>query len=667
MPNPLPRKLDFLPHVEGMRALAILLVVAAHAGVPGMAGGIVGVDIFFVISGYLISALLTIEAVNPGGARISFSGFYARRLRRLLPALLLVLTATGLMAALLTPRSTYPESALAGASAAAWLANLYFAFAQVDYFSTNTNGNPFLHMWSLGVEEQFYLLWPLLIAWIAIRAKEAQQIVKHLKLAFSIVLALGLIAFLWLSVSPYALQAYYLMPVRAWQFALGGLAWLVGLHRQETQSGICHPIIFISTGFVAIIVATYSPDTFAANTALRALSASVGATLLLIGGSYPKAGQFLRLLTIPPVLAVGRVSYAWYLWHWPMLVFGQIYFSDADLIIRLLLVMLAWALAVFTQQFVEVPFRTWSNLVVRPGRVIIISLLAMTISAAAFLRWHQSAQAWVIAQTEKNRYLAVRWDVPKIYSHRCDDWYHSADLKICEFGAAQGKHTVVVMGDSVGLHWFPAFEAVFSEHGWRILVITKSSCPMVDEPVYYPRIKRFFTECAEWRQKAVKAIADIRPDMVLLGSSFGYDFDATQWTKGSRRLFQQLAPVARRVYVIRATPTLPFDSIDCLSERVPLSTTEQANCVVKWDDTEDSVVWRRIREAAQGLSNVELLDLNDLVCPNKICAAERDGLVVFRDRLHITANFSASLAKAVGTRMTIPINRTESTSGRLPK
>jgi peptidoglycan/LPS O-acetylase OafA/YrhL len=643
--------LEFHPHVEGMRALAILLVVAAHAGVPGMAGGIIGVDVFFVISGYLISALLTIEAVH--AERIDFKGFYARRLRRLLPALLLVLTATGLMAALLMPRSTHPEISLAGASATLWLANLYFAFVRLDYFGIDAGGNPFLHMWSLGVEEQFYLVWPVLIAWMAVRAEGTRQIVLRLRWVLAGALVLSLAAFLWLSATPYALQAYYLMPLRVWQFALGGLVWLACSRSKESCGSVRHPAMFALAGYVAIIVATYTPDAHAGLPEWRALSASIGAALLLAAGISAGPPLLMRLLTALPMLAIGRVSYAWYLWHWPVLVLGQIYFVDADLGIRILLAMVAWALAVLTQRFVETPLRNRQSLLARPGRFILASLLAMAIVTTAFLRWHENAQVWLAAEVEKNRYLAFRWDVPRIYAYGCDDWFHSADLKICRFGTVDGKKTAVIMGDSVGLHWFPALEALFTEQGWTLLVITKSSCPMVDEPVFYPRIKRYFTECAEWREKAVKAIAALRPDMVLLGSSFGYGFDAAQWKAGTRRLLERLSPATQQLYVIRATPVLPFDGLECLAARAAGSPSMPADCVSEWDDRTNEQVWGWIGVAAHGFDNVKLLDLNDLVCPDRRCSAERDGRVVYRDKQHITASFSASLAEAVGERISL--------------
>lgn len=610
-----------------------------------MAGGIVGVDVFFVISGYLITALLTIELVR--ARDIDLRSFYARRLRRLLPALLLVLTVSGLMAALLMPRTSHPETALAGISATLWLSNLYFAFMDVVYFDADVAGTPFLHTWSLGVEEQFYLIWPLLFIWIAVHARNEALIGRRILIVLAVALVLSLSCFL---ATADAVKTFYLMPMRIWQFAFGALVWLTCHNR---VAGICirFQSIAVLAGLALILVAVISPNGGGFHPAWGSLLASVGAALLLAVGRRDEVGGVLKLIKAPLMLSLGQVSYAWYLWHWPVLTFGSLYFADADLKIRLLLVMFAWALAVLTQRFVEVPIRQCRCLLVHPGRFILAALFAMAVMAYAFQCWHANANAWKVAEAEKSRYLAARWDLPRVYAHDCDDWYRSDDLKICRFGNPEGMRTAVIMGDSVGLHWFPAVERIFSGPDWALLVITKSSCPMVDEPIYYPRIKREFTECASWRDKAAKEVAAIRPDVLLLGSSNGYDFDEVQWTAGTRRLLEKLSPAAQQVYLIRATPVLPFDGINCLTGQGGATDGSATACEAVWNDRDSLQTWSWIGTAAKTFNNVRLLDMNDAVCPHQCCLAERDGIVTYRDKLHITASYAASLAESVAERM----------------
>ena len=208
----------------------MLLVIAAHYAIPGFSGGFIGVDIFFVISGYLITGLLVREHQTTG--RIALWRFYANRLRRLLPALASMLIISAALIWWLLPVSQHPAQSQGAAMAALWVSNLFFAFADVDYFAAETSGNAFLHTWSLGVEEQFYLLWPLLILLIAPWAKGQPQRLAGFWLA---VAALSLLACLWL-VQNQAVLAFYLMPTRAWQFAAGALAWLLVQHRRPSKA-----------------------------------------------------------------------------------------------------------------------------------------------------------------------------------------------------------------------------------------------------------------------------------------------------------------------------------------------------------------------------------------------------------------------------------------------
>lgn len=187
--------MTFRPDIEGLRAIAILLVVAAHAGVPWFAGGYVGVDVFFVLSGYLITRLLINELTDTG--TVQFARFYARRFRRLLPALLLMLATTMLLGSQLIPLAQQSEQANAATSAAIWGSNLLFAFSQLDYFGADSSQNLFLHTWSLGVEEQFYLVWPLLLligygAWRKASQATARNIIQLLWLIAGVSFAICL-------------------------------------------------------------------------------------------------------------------------------------------------------------------------------------------------------------------------------------------------------------------------------------------------------------------------------------------------------------------------------------------------------------------------------------------------------------------------------------------
>ncbi|MDR0577659.1 MAG: acyltransferase [Candidatus Accumulibacter sp.] len=348
----------YRPDIEGLRAIAVLLVVAAHARIPGAQGGFIGVDVFFVLSGYLISALLTLEMEKTGA--VDFWAFYARRFRRLAPGLLFMLLAACVLAEFAFSPMRQVSQASAAASAAAWVSNFHFAFDDLSYFGPAAESNLFLHTWSLGVEEQFYLVWPLLLL-LVFRGRsgggsDTAARTDRLKIALASVFAGGFALCLWLTVA-YPLAAFYMMPVRAWQFSLGALVWLfrpsAGLLRSERLG------IFLGwLGFLLIALAAFVYDANAPYPSWRALPPSLGAALVIASGrlvpSKGRRGVFSvsALLSLRFLQAVGRVSYSWYLWHWPILVAGGAIYVQAGLPVRVALALLSLALATISSRCV---------------------------------------------------------------------------------------------------------------------------------------------------------------------------------------------------------------------------------------------------------------------------------------------------------------------------
>ncbi|MET0329897.1 MAG: acyltransferase family protein [Dyella sp.] len=645
-------RLGYRPDLEGLRALAVLLVVGAHARVPGLAGGFVGVDLFFVLSGYLITGLLRQELAAHG--RLAFAAFYARRFQRLLPGLLAMLLLSSLAAVVLLPPSQQEAQASAAASAALWLSNLHFAFGQLDYFGADAASNLFLHTWSLGVEEQFYLLWPLLLALLW---RYAGQSDARLTWAIGWLGALSLLACLWLTPSQ-PRWAFYLMPLRAWQFALGALAWL-----QFGQA----PAIELSTiarrrmgllgaaGLLAVLIAALAYRPSMAYPGWRALLPSVGALALIVAGARAPGIGVARWLSARPLTGLGRLSYAWYLWHWPVLLLGAALWPTDGLAQRLALAALALGVAYICWRWLEMPIRARATLRRRPGRLIGASLLAMGLLNLASIGWFNALFDWA-HRPQQQAYLAARADLPMIYAHGCDDWYHSTTVRVCAFGPADAPHTAVLLGDSVAAQWFPALATVFQRPGWRLLVMTKSSCPMVDAPLFYARIGRLYSECAQWRAEALRQLATLKPELLVLGSAATYAFDPAQWRDGSARVLATLSPAVGHIYLLRGTPRIPLDGPSCLAARAWLGGAlfSADRCQGPATDAHDVQVYAWLTQASAHFGNVTALDLNALVCPRGRCQAERQGHVVFRDGQHLTASFVRTLGPAVGQRLGLP-------------
>jgi peptidoglycan/LPS O-acetylase OafA/YrhL len=632
--------------IEGLRALAILLVVAAHAGVPGMQGGFVGVDVFFVISGYLITGLLVTEHARTG--RIGIAAFYARRFRRLLPALLLMLLVTALAVHLLLSPEERTYQGAAGAAASFWASNLYFAFERIDYFGLASESNVYLHTWSLGLEEQFYLVWPLLLLLLLPRGTRMQG--RWLAAGLGLVLAVSVVACV-LGTQMSSRHAFYLMPFRAWQFAAGALAWLLatkrvgfGSDRLATTMG--------AAGLLLIVLSLVLIRRDAVYPGAWALLPTLGAVGMLLAATTGR-NIFTRALALPPLQALGKVSYSWYLWHWPVLVVGAVLLPTPSLVQRILLG--AWALlvAVLSYRLLERPIRANDALVREPRRWILMSLLLMLGVGLMFLRWTTAAGAG--PRDVAGPAASAVPGVPAIYLMGCDDWYHSDRLFPCVFGDAAAPRTAVVIGDSIGLQWFPAYADIFSSPKWRLVVLTKSSCPMVERPIFNARIGREFTECASWRDKALGYVESLRPDVVVMGTTHTADFDEAAWVEGTGDVLARLAPATGRVFIMRSTPLLPFNGAQCVHRRNPADAEawHQAAtaCSAPVADQKNDEVYGWLKKASDRWGNVDVVDMNDDACPGGICSAVHGLELAYRDNQHLDARFVKQLSAALREKM----------------
>lgn len=652
-------RLGYRSDIEGLRAIAILLVVAAHAKVSWLAGGFVGVDVFFVLSGYLITGLLIQEISLTGN--LKFADFYARRLRRLMPALLLMLLCVCLLGWLLLIPLAQFEQAKAAGGAAIWLSNFYFAFSNLGYFSPDAKTNLFLHTWSLGVEEQFYVIWPLLMvlvtgAWQG-AGKPPQP--RRLKFVMPVIFFLSLFLCIWWSYrSPHL--AFYMMPSRAWQFALGALIFVyfgapraAGVENSHSNTHLIRLMGWL--GLASIISAALLINDDTIYPGVWALLPSFGAAAVIAAGARSPRSGVGRVLSIYPMQGIGRISYAWYLWHWPVLLLGATVLNMDSALNRSGLVVLSMAVAIVSYRYLEAPVRRMKQLIVKPRIAVAAGLTLMILGGVMTVHWRNSSLRAMQAP-DQVRFLQAEWDAPIIYNMGCDDWYFSSSVNICAFGQTKdARHTAVIMGDSVGLQWFPAIQEVFSRKGWRLLVITKSSCPMLDQPLFYQRIGRVYTECSIWRKRATGILEKMKPDIVILGSTYTYKFTKDQWITGTRNLLSQISPFVKHVYLLRSTPTIPFDGPTCLAPRSWLYRLLAAKnrCVAPAHNTrfDDVYAWRK--SAASQFSNVTSVDMTDAICPGGECQAQKNGVIVFRDSRHMTATFTRSLGNQLAEQLKI--------------
>jgi len=632
------QKMGFRKDVQGLRALAIAVVVLAHAHVTGFAGGFVGVDVFFVLSGYLITGLLVREKVATGS--VHYGRFLARRLKRLLPAMLLMAVAVLTLAAVLL--SAYEARMQTGAFpyAVTWTSNLYFALGKFDYFIDLQTSDLFLHTWSLGVEEQFYIVWPWLVM-LAVGSTAAatpEKSTKVLVYLFSAVLLVSLgLCLHWTKYEP--LLGFYMMPSRGWQFASGALVFLLrdGISVPRTIPAPAQRIAGVA-GVAMMVAAATLLDPTMKYPGLYALLPSFGAALFL--SACPAASPVNAFFSTRPMVWLGDRSYSLYLWHWPILMFGEAYSLTDSAAGLIALVGAAMLMADLSYRFVELPF--WKGRYSDATPIATVATSAVVATIAIGVGWAVTASVFgpVRVADHADNYNP-RLDMPKFYAPQfgCDSWYESAEVVACANGP-EAERIVVLFGDSIGVQWEPLISQVFRHPEWQLTILTKSGCAIVDETYYYDRVGGDYEICTQWRERAVEFIKDKKPDVLFVGSSAHYELSARQWVEGSTRIFDELAGESGDIVVLPATPMLSFNGPSCVSEPRRYSARledSRRECEERQVDVRGDEVADYLREAASAFENVDVLHLNDLVCPGGRCAAQTpDGMTVYRDSRHLT-------------------------------
>lgn len=636
--------MEYRTDLQGLRALAVALVILAHADIPGFAGGFIGVDVFFVLSGYLISRMLIREKLRTG--RIALAAFYARRLRRLLPAMLCMIGVTAVAANALL--SGQESSAMLGSLpyALSWTSNLFFAFRSIDYFDELSGNDLFLHTWSLAVEEQFYLLWPLLILALPIGHALGEHAGHRRRIALfvAITLAAFVVAGVWVRLAPTA--AYFLTPVRIWQFALGALVFVALEGRGATRVALAWTTL--GAGLLAMLgtALLLGPDT--SHSGLNALGASVGAALAIAAGDALARQGRRSPLADARLVWLGDRSYSLYLWHWPVLTLAAPHgVGDTGVEIAALM-LLCLLLAMISYRCIELPFWKGRFSTPPPIRTFAIGIGAACLVFATSL--HALKAPSSTAPTPDNPFRGLRLGIPVIYEMGCDAWYAHALVEPCLFGPDNASRTMVFIGDSIGAQWSSAFPALFPQPEWRFAVLTKSACAMVDEDYYYRRVGGVYEVCTRWRNDSLDWIAQLRPDVVIVGGGASSPFDERQWVEGSRRVLTRLSAASGQVILLGSTPKLGFNGPTCIEREVIAGRMDfRERCLSERPADVADAVTAYLRQAAEALPNVTVLDLNEIVCPGRVCSAvSREGIAVFRDGQHLSDGFVRARIPEIG-------------------
>jgi peptidoglycan/LPS O-acetylase OafA/YrhL len=695
-----PPQTGFRQDIEGLRAVAVLAVVLFHAGVPGVGGGYIGVDVFFVISGFLITGMLWHEVSTAGTVRLL--RFYGARARRLLPASAAVGVATAIGSVVLLPPLQARSVIGDGIASALYVGNYRFAMQGTDYFATYTPPSPFQHYWSLGVEEQFYLVWPAMIigtAWL-LRCAGRRSGAPATSSASPYLFVLALVAAASFAMSLAATHtgpswAFFSLPTRAWELAVGGL---VALTASEWRRLPALPGAIAGWGGLASIVLTCTQlGTTTPYPGTAALLPVLGTALVIGAGCAAPSLGVGRALSLPPMRAVGRVSYSWYLWHWPVLLLAPpLLGHPLGLAGRLAAAVVSGGLAVLTLHLIENPLRfaapvrrsaaaslalggaaTAAAVCVAVALLVLVPVPvgrgapapALMVTATPPLAGHNvdpydAAVQHAFAQVQEA--VAVSTDLkavpsnldppladasadkPAIYLNGCLRNFLDVGQPECATGDTASTTTVALVGDSHAAMWSPAFQQVAAQRHWRLETLGKVACPLMNLPITSAYLRREYTECEQWRGQIIGRLQAEHPRLIVLsmsrryGAEFGFTSYDPAWIDSMTRLVAQLRGTGAEVLVLGPIPD-PHPMVPtCLSAHL-----DDATACAPPRSTAVSEAGITAETAAVKAGGGHYTDVTALFCTANRCPVIIGNTLVYRDDNHLTIEYTRVLGPAI--------------------
>ncbi len=627
--------------LEGLRGVAVALVVLYHYELLGFGGGYVAVDLFFVLSGFLISGLL-VEEMNRSGT-IAVGRFWARRTARLLPVATLVIVCTVVACAFLLPPILSRDFAMDGIYASTYLTNLRMAFRAVDYFATDLGASPLQHYWSLSLEEQFYFLWPLVLLPFA----------RKKRLLATLLVGLALVSFgfsIWLTRTNQP-WAYFSLPSRMWAFCAGGLlalapGVLAGADRRLVE-------VLAASGLGAVLASGLIYSDATPYPGVAALVPVFGATFLIAAGTNHAPFVLRFVVGSRGCRFLGRISYSLYLWHWPLLAVPTLVADEQPTMpYRVGLVLLSIALSYATFKLVEDPIRRstlwrrdpWSA----AGLGVTATLVAVSVSAVILGMKFQKGLDRPLTPT----FADLSGDLPRIYKDGCHVGFNGFALQNCVYGNPDAGRSIFLVGDSHAAHWFPALENIALEKDRKLIVQSKSACPFTTAKVARSETMLEYHDCEAWRRNVLARIHLERPDLLVISNSRKAALvDAKGalvppklrfelWRQGLSAIISEGLPAARRVVVLGDIPRPTRDIPRCIAQFGP----DAQECSIPTGVATDRAWSSAERAVVEGMGAV-YVDPTSWVCPKPTCLPIQNGILLFRDSHHLTATFALGLSR----------------------
>nr|WP_227467988.1 acyltransferase family protein [Nocardioides lijunqiniae] len=680
----------FRPDIEGLRAVAVLSVLIYHAGLAWVPGGYVGVDVFFVISGFLITSLMVREVERTG--RLSLVGFWARRARRLLPASTLVLVFSAVVALVCLPVNTRKEFGGDIVAAAGYVVNWRLGLRAVDYLAENVGASPVQHYWSLAVEEQFYVVWPLLIA--ALVALFRARWRAALLVGIAVVTVASFVFTLSYAVEQPGL-AFFVSTTRVWELGVGALLALALPTLVLLPSAARGVLGWL--GLATVVFAALTLDETTSWPGVATLLPVLGtAAAILAGGGVAASWGVGRLLGVRPAVWVGGLSYSLYLWHWPFLVAAEGLWGELRVRDGLLVVAASAVPAWLSYRYVEDPLRRAPRLAL-PRPALVAGAGSMAVSAVAGLALVASFglvdtveqatpdEAIGAAALSDPRYADTDWaairsvdrlrpspldayrDLPEIYrgSTPCVVGRYVEGFETCEFGDPDAERTIALVGDSKAAQWFAPVREIAEGEGWRLVVVSKNGCAFADVTRLAEGQRN--PSCDAWSPWAMETVEELAPDVVLTVSTFRDALppdDTSSTDQQHAPMVDGLVTYWERVLATGATLVPLLDTPAPLNGTIPDCVQDHPDDLTQCAGPRKKGV--RIsgaptqREAAARVPDARIVDMTPILCPGgERCPAVIGNVLVYRGGDHITDTYAETARAALARRLA------KATDGRL--
>jgi peptidoglycan/LPS O-acetylase OafA/YrhL len=690
----------FRRDIEGLRALAVGFVILFHAKFLGLTGGFIGVDVFFVVSGFLITSLLINEHSSVG--EISLKNFYARRARRLLPASALVIALTALASRIWLEPLRLKDIGTDAVASGGFFANILFGVRSTDYLQAGQPPSPFQHFWSLSVEEQFYIVWPALLMLLLWKSRD-----RHTRaiVAVSILSVASLALCIWQTTQSQP-WAFFGLHTRAWELGIGALVALCWKYVEQLPTNFRAVIGWL--GLFAIVVSGLTITEKMAFPGKLALLPVVATALVLMAGQHAHWGP-QRILSLQPLQWIGARSYSIYLWHWPVLIIAESHAARALTVTERLIAIAASVIAAsLSHHFLENPVRHSVSLQAKPRLALMVggALIVLSVGVGFVLRSSSVALSTdviadapvaiastttsttapvvstdsTVAPVETTTSLVTipegpppsivnptapidaviagaltdevpanlqpslrgaSGDKPEIYDNGCHVNLVSVEPQVCVYGDTTSDFTVALYGDSHAAQWFPALNQIALERQWRLVILTKMGCTTIDLITANSLVGPTYPGCRPWREKVLERLSAENVRVVFMTNSNRLTDPSTGQPFADSIVKAGSATLITQLQSMGISPIVitdtPYPGTD-----VPICLSKAIKNVGSCAVSRDKGIRANRQQTSIDVAvdnNAQYLDVSHWVCSLDTCPVITGNILMYRDSHHLTTTY----------------------------